>query len=102
MSLEREHDSVRHVRRLLHVLGASGPQQMANAVALVAASVVAGFGCLASIGGAAGPPLGASPTWSDLHALATAWSARGRYILLDLENRVTEKLHIELLDLAHP
>jgi Tol biopolymer transport system component len=69
---------------------------------LVAACVVAGIECLSRIGGAAGSPLGQSPTWSDLHALAASWSPRGRYILLDLENRTTERLHLELFDLANP
>ena len=64
--------------------------------------MIAGFGFLTRIGGAAGPPLGQPPTWSDLYALAADWSARGRYILLDLESRTTEKLHLELLDLANP
>jgi Tol biopolymer transport system component len=70
--------------------------------AAVAVCDVAGFGCLTRIGGAAARPLGQSASWSDLYALAADWSPRGRYILLDLENRTTEKLHLELFDLASP
>jgi Tol biopolymer transport system component len=68
----------------------------------VAVCVVAGFGCLTGIGGAVRPPFGQSASWSDLYALGTAWSPRGRYVLLELENRTTERLHLELLDLANP
>jgi Tol biopolymer transport system component len=94
---------VRRARRLLVTRSAHSTRRRRLArAASVAVCVFAGFGCLTRIGGAAGPPLGQSASWSDLYALAADWSPRGRYILLDLENRTTEKLHLELLDLANP
>jgi Tol biopolymer transport system component len=85
-----------------HVFGASDSPQVVGASCRGRCLRRCRIRLLTRIGGAAARPLGQSASWSDLYALAADWSPRGRYILLDLENRTTEKLHLELFDLASP